>query len=88
MDQTKSSIKAFYGQSINAVKTQIWTAICTYLIMIISHKTNQFNVSLHTMMQVLSIAILERMPLKQLFSDESLTKVEPHDRNQLALFDF
>jgi len=81
-------IKKFYGQSINAVKTQIWTAICTYLIMIISHKTNQFNVNLHTMMQVLSVAILERMTLKQLFSDQSLTEIEPHDRNQLALFDF
>jgi IS4 transposase len=54
-------IKSFYGQSINAVKTQIWTAICTYLIMINCHKTNQFNVTLHTMMQVLSVAILERM---------------------------
>jgi hypothetical protein len=81
-------IKAFYGQSINAVKIQIWTAICTYLIMIISHKTNQFNVSLHTMMQVLSVAILERMPLKQLFSEEILTEIEPYARNQLGLFDF
>lgn len=81
-------IKAFYGQTVNAVKTQIWTAICTYLIMIISHKTNHFNVSLHTMMQVLSVAILERMTLKQLFSDESLTDIESHPRNQLGLFDF
>jgi len=80
-------IKAFYGQSINAVKTQIWTAICTYLIMIISHKTNQFNVTLHTMMQVLSVAILERMTLKQLFSDNTLTQLETHNRNQLVLFD-
>jgi len=81
-------IKAFYGQSINAVKTQIWTAISTYLIMIICHKTNQFNVTLHTMMQVLSVAILERMTLKQLFSNESLTHIETHKRNQLGLFDF
>lgn len=81
-------IKAFYGQSINAVKTQIWTAICTYLIMTISHKTNQFNVSLHTMMQVLSVAILERTPLKQLFSEETLTELDPNHRNQLGLFDF
>ena len=81
-------IKAFYGQSINAVKTQIWTAICTYLIMIISHKTNHFSVSLHTMMQVLSVAILERMPLKQLFSDDSLTEIETTHANQLGLFDF
>ncbi len=81
-------IKAFYGQSVNAVKTQIWTAICTYLIIIICHKTHQFNVTLHTMMQVLSVAILERMTLKQLFSEDSLTQLETHTRNQLGLFDF
>lgn len=81
-------IKAFYGQTVNAVKTQIWTAICTYLIMIISNKTHNFSVSLHTMMQVLSVALLERMTLKQLFSDKSLTDIELHPRNQLALFDF
>lgn len=80
-------IKAFYGQSVNAVKTQIWTAICTYLIIIISHKSHHFSVSLHTMMQVLSVAILERMTLKELFSEQSLTNLETHPRNQLGLFD-
>lgn len=80
-------IKAFYGQTVNAVKTQIWTAICTYLVMIILHKTNHFNVTLHTMMQVLSVALLERMTLKQLFSEQSLTGIETQNRNQLGLFD-
>lgn len=80
-------IKAFYGQTINAVKTQVWTAICTYLIMIISHKSHHFNVSLHTMLQVLRVTILERMPLKQLFSEQSLTNLESHPRNQPGLFD-
>lgn len=81
-------IKAFYGQSPNAVKTQIWTAICTYLIIIIVQKSNHFNVKLHTMMQVLSVAILQRMPLKELFSEESLTQFDPQSCNQLGLFDF
>lgn len=81
-------IKAFYGQSVNAVKTQIWTAICTYLIILITQRTNQFNVKMHTMMQVLSVAILDRMTLKQLFSDDSLTEYDPQLRNQLGLFDF
>ena len=81
-------IKAFYGQSPNAVKTQIWTAICTYLIILITQRTNQFNVKMHTMMQVLSVAILDRMTLKQLFSDDSLTEYDPQLRNQLGLFDF
>lgn len=81
-------IKGFYGQSINAVKTQIWTAICSYLIILIIQKTNHFNVKMHTMIQVLSVAILERMTLKQLFSNESLTDLNPQSRNQLGLFDF
>jgi len=81
-------IKAFYGQSINAVKTQVWTAICTYLIIIILQKSNHFNVKLHTMMQVLSVAILQRMPLKELFSEETLTELDSQSRNQLGLFDF
>jgi len=81
-------IKAFYGQSANAVKTQIWTAICTYLIIIILQKSNHFNINLHTMMQVLSVAILQRMSLKELFSKESLTQFDPQSRNQLGLFDF
>ncbi|MEX1267823.1 MAG: IS4 family transposase [Balneolaceae bacterium] len=81
-------IKAFYGQSVNAVKTQIWTAICTYLIIIIVQKSNHFSVKLHTMMQVLSVALLQRMTLKELFSEETLTQFDPHSRNQLGLFDF
>lgn len=81
-------IKAFYGQSVNAVKTQIWTAICTYLIIIIVQRSNHFSVKLHTMMQVLSVALLQRMTLKELFSEESLTRINPHSRNQLGLFDF
>lgn len=81
-------IKAFYGQTPNAVKTQIWTAICTYLIIIIVQKSNHFNVKLHTMMQVLSVAILQRMSLKELFSDQTLTDTEVQSRNQLGLFDF
>jgi len=81
-------IKAFYGQNINAVKTQIWTAICTYLIIIILQQSNHFNVKLHTMMQVLSVAILQHMPLKELFSEQSLTNLESQACNQLGLFDF
>jgi transposase len=80
-------IKAFYGHSNNAVKTQIWTAVCTYLIILIIQKSNHFSVNLHTMMQVLSVAVLQRMPLKELFSDQSLTQYNTQSRNQLGLFD-
>jgi len=78
--------KSFYGQSPNAVKTQICTAICSYLIILIIQRTNQFKVKMYTMMQVLSVAILDSMTLKQLFSDDSLTEINPQFPNQLGLF--
>lgn len=81
-------IKAFYGNSINAVKTQIWTAICTYMILIIVHKSLRLSVSLHTMMQVLSVSLLEHMTLKELFLSPGLTKDMAPNANQLGLFDF
>ncbi len=62
-------IKAFYGQNVNAVKTQIWSAICSYLIILICQKSNQFTVKLYTMMQVLSVAVIDRIPLTELFSE-------------------
>jgi len=62
-------IKAFYGHSANAVKTQIWTAICTYLIIIIVKKSNRIDANLHTMMQVLSVTIMQRTTLNDLFCD-------------------
>ena len=81
-------IKSFYGQTVNAVKTQIWTAICSYLIIVIVHKNHKFDTNLHTMMQVLSVAILERMALKELFCEKPLTEFDTGHRNQLGLFDF
>lgn len=81
-------IKAFYGQSINAVKTQIWTAVCTYMILIIVQKSFGFSATLHTMMQVLSVSLLERMTLKELFSKPELMESMEFNANQLGLFDF
>lgn len=81
-------IKSFYGNSINAVKTQIWTAVCTYIILIIIHKRFELHVTLHTMMQVLSVSLLEHMTFKELFGDNELTKTIMSNANQLGLFDF
>ncbi|MEX0685038.1 MAG: IS4 family transposase [Balneolales bacterium] len=81
-------IKAFYGQSVNAVKTQIWTAVCTYMILIIIQKTFDLSVSLHTMMQVLSVSLLENMTFKELFSSPELMESKDSNANQLGLFDF
>ena len=81
-------IKTFYGQSINAVKTQIWTAVCTYMILIIIQKSFGLSATLHTMMQVLSVSLLERMTFKELFSNPELTENMESNANQLGLFDF
>lgn len=80
-------IKVFYGNSINAVKTQIWTAVCTYIILIIIHKRFELSVTLHTMMQVLSVSLLEYMTFKELFLNPELTESMASNANQLGLFD-
>ena len=81
-------IQAFYGTSVNAVKTQIWIAVCTYVLMAIVRKTYAVQASLYTMLQIFSVSLFEKVELKQLLTDaEDLNNLgEP--RNQLKLFDF
>jgi hypothetical protein len=75
-------IKRFYGNSENAVKTQIWIAICTYLLVAILRKQLKLDVALNQMMQILSISLFERCAIKELFEKEK-TKVVS---NQPQLF--
>ena len=63
-------IKAFYGTSINAVKTQIWIAISTYLLVTIIKKELRLELSLYTILQVLSLSLFERMPILQVFAED------------------
>ena len=63
-------IKAFYGTSINAVKTQIWIAISTYLLVAIVKKELRLELSLYTILQVLSLSLFERMPILQAFAED------------------
>jgi hypothetical protein len=81
-------IKAFYGTSENAVKSQIWIAVSAYVLVAIVKKLLQKDASLHTLLQILSLTLFEKMPIQQAFSStacpyDSLT---PH--NQLNLFVF
>jgi len=62
-------IKAFYGTSLNAVKTQIWIAISTYLLVAIVKKELRLESSLYTILQVLSLSLFERMPILQAFAE-------------------
>jgi transposase len=80
-------IKAFYGTSQNAVKTQVWIAIAVYVLVAIVKKELKLERSLYEILQILSVALFEKTPIFQaLVSLNSLNEDTP-SRNQLALFD-
>ena len=56
-------IKAFYGTSDNAVKTQVWVAVSVYVLVAILKKRLQLPQSLYTILQVLSVTLFEKMPV-------------------------
>ncbi len=80
-------IKAFYGTSENAVKTQIWTAISTYVLVAILKKHSQLDHSLYTILQVLSVSLFEKMPIPQLLADWGRNESRSKICNQLSLFE-
>jgi hypothetical protein len=79
-------IKAFYGTSENAVKTQIWIAIAIYVLVAIVRKRLSVKVSLYTMLQILSISIFDKRPLLEVLSSEPKPVAKEQDCNQLYLF--
>ena len=81
-------IKAFYGTSINAVKTQVWIAVCVYLLVAIAKKELKIDRSMGEMLQILSIGLFEKSPLIQAFTKESIAVSEGLHPNQLFLFNF
>ncbi len=81
-------IKAFYGTSENTVKTQIWIAVSTYVLVAIMKKVLKIELSLYTILQILSVTIFEIMPILQVFTDIKPTTFVCHNPNQLNLFDF
>ena len=76
-------IKAFYGTSANAVQTQVWVAICIYVLVAILKKELRLQLSLHTMLQILSVNVFEKVPLAELFMKVSLEMKEDNFHNQL-----
>jgi hypothetical protein len=80
-------IKRFYGTSENAVKTQIWTAVCVYVLAAIIKKELALDVSLYTFLQILSVHSFEKTLLSQAFSDTSDKIQDAQPSNQLNLFD-
>jgi hypothetical protein len=80
-------IKAFYGTTENAVKTQIWIAITVYVLVAIIKKQLKIDLSLYTMLQILSVTLFEKTPIL-----EALSVIQPQELkgatcNQLTLFD-
>lgn len=80
-------IKAFYGSSENAVKTQVWIAITVYVLVAIVKKRLDLPQSLYTILQVLSVAILEKTPILEAFHEWPQLEQNSNDSKQLALFD-
>lgn len=81
-------IKAFYGTSENAVKTQIWIAVCVYVLVAIVKKQLNLDHSLYTILQILSVSLFEKTPILQAFSKDDCTNETDDLRNQLELFNF
>jgi len=81
-------IKRFLGTSENAVKTQIWCAVSTYMLIAIVKKELHLNASLYTLLQILSVSVFEKTHIScALQPDVSRTNVQ-QPGNQLILFDF
>jgi hypothetical protein len=80
-------IKSFYGTSQNAVKTQVWTAISTYVLVAILKKRLRLDASLYTILQILSVTLFEKMPIQQALTTSAYRTDDLVSRNQLLLFD-
>jgi hypothetical protein len=80
-------IKSFWGESENAVKTQIWIAICTYLLAAIAKKELNIDRNLYEILQILSVSAFDKTPLNQLLSHYQMQFPNDPFSNQLSLLD-
>ena len=81
-------IKAFYGLSENAVKTQIWIAVSVYVLVAIVRKRLSLDASLYQILQILSLSLFEKLPILQALQPSDSQSDLPDLGNQLNLFDF
>jgi len=79
-------IKTFYGTSRNAVYTQIWIALATFVLVAIVKKELKLDHSLYTILQILSLTLFEKTPIYQALTQTQLPEEHLHDPNQLPLF--
>jgi hypothetical protein len=85
--KTHLRIKAFYGYSENAVKTQIWIAVAVYVLVAILKKRLDLQASLHEILQVLSLTLFEQVPILQAFGELESQEKSTGISNQLTLWD-
>ena len=80
-------IKSFWGHSENAVKTQIWIAVSTYLLVAYAKKTLHLDRTIYEILQILSVSAFDKTPINELFADNTVQNVKNINHNQLTLFD-
>jgi len=81
-------IKSFIGTSVNAVKSQIWVALCIYLLVAITKKKLDIPCSLYTFLQILEVNLFEKKPISSLVAEALKLKTDTCDDNQLNLFSY
>jgi Transposase DDE domain/Domain of unknown function (DUF4372) len=81
-------IKRFLGTSENAVKTQIWCAVCTYVLIAIVKRELHLSASLYTCLQILSVSVFEKTQLIRALQPDATKTSKPPVAKQLILFDF
>lgn len=80
-------IKAFFGTSENAVKTQIWIAVSVYVLVAIVKRRLNLSASLYEILQILSLTLFERVPMDQLLTKIVTDEIQSNAENQLFLFE-
>ncbi len=80
--------RRFYGPSENAVRTQIWIAISVYVLVAIIKKQLRLDVTLHTLLQILSLTLFEKLPMKQAVAGVEQIPNNSIFHSQLNLFEF
>ena len=78
-------IQTFWAHSENAVRTQVWIAIATYVLVVITKKKLKLPQKLYEILQLVSLSAFERTPLKNLFLNENIQDVKEQNCNQLIL---
>ena len=79
-------IKSFFGTSQNAVFTQIWIAVCDYLLLLIARKVYNIEQELYIFSQAIGLVLLEQIPLTELFCKIDMPDTGNRDMRQLSLF--